>query len=571
MAKTRLLLRDRVRRGQTIVIVALSALVLLGLVALAVDGGSALVQRRNMQNAADAAALAAAQLLQSNMTTSCTNIGPIPCYPAYLLTKQDVLNRVQQLTTANGAQNYTLEYHFNTCQSPPCYAAPPGPATDPLPPLSPGNPWIDGVRVTASVSATTTFAQAINIPYIPVSAVSAARLYPTCVPTDLHGAVLPLTRYRPALETELAGSQGVRNDLCHPLKLWDWHPGATDVPVGDFSNVISFNATQFHNNPLTFTGLDGRNGPPPPAPPNGGLGDYIPDSGGPPTATCNFPLDPCAYMDGSADHSRDSNDIMDWIFWQWGLAPSGGVISTTHEWDPTTNTHSTWYPANRANQGGTNGGACCMRPGDWTDVYQTSDIVVATNDYIQDAVADVAHYKPTTTLSGMNWGKGIDVNMYLWGLSLSDYNTGGDDDKSAQIWLDNVPNPNDDPNCGIDPNPPCNPYTGWEDLTVAGAYGTYAVSTAYSTLPPAPQINRVRLTRAVRVRLYENLNSEGGVLSSYCPTLPNMGDPANYNTVWGYVMNIPQPGPTDAALCPAPGTWMPGGGVYSRLIDPDAP
>jgi hypothetical protein len=567
MGKTRLLPRGRARPGQTIVIVALSALVLIGLVALAVDGGNALVQRRNMQNAADAAAQAAAQLLQTNMTTTC---GPTGCHPTYLLTNQDMINRVQELVNANGAQTYALEYHYNTCSlGGSCYAAP-GPGSDPLPQ---GYPWIDGVRVTSGISATTTFAQAINIPYIPVQAVAAARLYPTCVPTALPGAALPLTRFRPALETELTGSQGARNDLCHPLKLWDWHPGGTDVPVGDFSNVISFNATQFHGNPLTFTGLDGRNGPPPPAPPNGGLGDYIPDNGGAPTATCNFASDPCAFMDGSLTAGRDTNDIMDWIFWQWGLAPSGGVISTTHEWDPTDNTHGTWYPANRGNDGGTNGGACCLRPGDWTDVYQTSDIGVATNDYIQDAVGDLAHYKPTTTLTGLNWGKGVDANMYLWGLSLDDFNAGGDDDKSAQIWLDNVPNPNNDPNCGIFPNPPCTypPYTGWEDLTVFGTYGSYGVSTAYSNVPPAPQINRVRFTRAVRVRLYENLNSEAGIVSAYCPTLPNMGDPANYNTVWGYVMNVPLPGPTDAALCPAPGTWMPGGGVYSRLIDPSAP
>jgi hypothetical protein len=36
-------------------------------------------------------------------------------------------------------------------------------------------------------------------------------------------------------------------------------------------------------------------------------------------------------------------------------------------------------------------------------------------------------------------------------------------------------------------------------------------------------------------------------------------------------MNVPLPGPTDAALCPAPGTRMPGGGVNSRQIDPTAP
>jgi len=51
------------RRGQVLVLVALSLLVLLGIVALAVDGGSLYAERRKMQNAADAGALAGARVL----------------------------------------------------------------------------------------------------------------------------------------------------------------------------------------------------------------------------------------------------------------------------------------------------------------------------------------------------------------------------------------------------------------------------------------------------------------------------------------------------------------------------
>jgi hypothetical protein len=555
MGKTGLLPRGRVRRGQTIVVVALSALVLLGLVALAVDGGSTLVQRRNMQNAADAAALGAAQLLQSNMTTSCTNIsGLLQCKPTYLLTNQDALSRVQQLTAANGAQTFTLEYHFSASsfgsgyRSSDLYGL-----TEPLP------VGLDGVRVNTHIDNPTTFAQAINIPSIPVQAVSAARLYPTCVPTDLPGAVLPLTRYRPALETELTGTVGLRNDLCHPLKLWDWHPGGGDIQSPYFTAAMSFNETPFFPSPRVFTQFDNRSGT------AAGLGNYHADSGDPPYGSC--PID-CADMTGSLNPAGDIQDLTNWIFWRWGLAPSTGVLSSTNNsWPQNT---GTWYQANRTNNGGQTAGCCSARQGDWTDIYADMNLF-ANGDEVQDAIADVAHYNPTTTLTGLNWGKGIDANMYLWGPALPDFIAGGGDDKSAQMWLENAPNPNDDPNCGIFPNPPCNPYTGWEDLTIAGAYGGYSVSTAFPTLPPAPQINRVRVTRAVRVRLYDNLNSETGVVSSYCPTLPDMGAAANYNTVWGYILNVPEPGPTDATLCSAPGTWTPGGGVYSRLIDPNAP
>src|SRR5438309_7427594 len=48
------------QRGQAIVLVALMIVVLLGFVGLAIDGGRAYLDRRHLQAAADAAALAAA-------------------------------------------------------------------------------------------------------------------------------------------------------------------------------------------------------------------------------------------------------------------------------------------------------------------------------------------------------------------------------------------------------------------------------------------------------------------------------------------------------------------------------
>jgi len=53
----------RNRNGQVLVLVALALLVLLGIVALAVDGGNLYAERRKMQNAADAGALAGARVL----------------------------------------------------------------------------------------------------------------------------------------------------------------------------------------------------------------------------------------------------------------------------------------------------------------------------------------------------------------------------------------------------------------------------------------------------------------------------------------------------------------------------
>jgi len=54
--------------GQALVIFALSSLVLLGALGLAIDGGYDYIQRRGMQNAADAAALAGAGAISRNQT-----------------------------------------------------------------------------------------------------------------------------------------------------------------------------------------------------------------------------------------------------------------------------------------------------------------------------------------------------------------------------------------------------------------------------------------------------------------------------------------------------------------------
>ena len=59
-------LRRRRRRGQSLVIIALSATALLGIIALGMDAGRLYFQRRDVQNAADAGALAGAEELIAN-------------------------------------------------------------------------------------------------------------------------------------------------------------------------------------------------------------------------------------------------------------------------------------------------------------------------------------------------------------------------------------------------------------------------------------------------------------------------------------------------------------------------
>src|SRR5439155_10966001 len=104
----------RANRGQAMVFVGLLVRlgVLTGFVAIATDGGSALLQRRNMQNGADAAALGAAQTLAASVVLS----GEVPIYTS---SNQDVTDRIDQTlgrnrggTVSGSTPSYstTLEY-----------------------------------------------------------------------------------------------------------------------------------------------------------------------------------------------------------------------------------------------------------------------------------------------------------------------------------------------------------------------------------------------------------------------------------------------------------------------------
>src|SRR5205823_890530 len=99
-------------RGQAMVFVGLlvGLGVLVGFVAIATDGGSALLQRRNMQNGADAAALVAAQTLGASVILS-GGVG------SYIASNQDLTAHVDQVldgnrggTASTPSYSTTLEY-----------------------------------------------------------------------------------------------------------------------------------------------------------------------------------------------------------------------------------------------------------------------------------------------------------------------------------------------------------------------------------------------------------------------------------------------------------------------------
>lgn len=148
-------------RGQTVVLAAVVLVALVGFLAMAIDLGNVHAQRRRMQNAADAGALAACRLLALGESEA---------------TVRDAVGRY---ALANGAQSWTT-----TIQPP-------------------------TVAVTASETFRTFFASIVGVPTFTVSASAAARYEPV---GPWRGDLMPLAVYSGALEGRLDGDY---------VEIWD--------------------------------------------------------------------------------------------------------------------------------------------------------------------------------------------------------------------------------------------------------------------------------------------------------------------------------------------------------------
>lgn len=521
-------------KGQTIVLVGLLVAlgVLIGLVALAFDGGSALLQRRTMQNGSEAGALAGIgkMLEPGRIAVTCV---PGPCHPTYNLRNDEVWAAVNSLVQANrgGAiQNgnlayaTSLEYHYMSGS--PVYSGTYAPA----PPASDQNPvpdYVDGVRVKATINNPTTFAKAFfsargsqGIQSVSVSASGAALIYGTCAPEVAAGPALPFTRFRPALEKQLYANA---NTVGTPFDLWN--------PQGDlggndstWKNRISLNELSFHpiltaTPPITqqlLTAFDTRNGP---AATGAGL-----------TLCCTAPWPStgcsanCADMRGQdppVSGGQNSQDYRNWIGWQWQ-----GTLSTTTDHGEAS---MTYYPSNQGTNWGRNGGA--RRLGDWAEMGQ-ADLNGSLGNTIALAIgASISISGTEGPLSGppLNYGKAITRTVYVWG--------------------DAAPTPADPTNYSSDTaaqtfttcnGAGCTTAYVWEDVTITGPDN----SDKYH----APvNVNRVRFTRSYDGVLYQNKQN-------CC------------SSAQAIIVDRPVPGPVPGGSCS--NSWTPGGGVYGRQVNP---
>lgn len=482
--------------------------VLIGLVAIAVDGGSALLQKRVMQNGADAGSLAGIQAMSQYLTGSCL---PSPCHPAYQLTNADVWNAVKPVVIQNRGKliggptpvdadysnvyNIQVGYHYmsganltavNPSTNP--QTAPCANCYRPAPNDTSRVPdFVDGVIVTTTVKNPTTFAEALPKPIanISVSSVAATQIYATCPPSaGGEKTALPFTRFRPTLEQEL---QTAGNDPEHLYQFWD--PRADGN--GNWKNQINLGATSSFTptRQQLITASDPRTTTTPPMP----------------NRTVDTPPMSEATRDPLTNIYDGKTDMYKWIYFEWG-----GTIALTSTWPSAPETAG--------------------RLGDWAERYPTNgdwgqNVSAGVHDLARDCPCNF-----TTPLSGppYNWGPAVDRTVFLWGPSLDAWNASGSGNGRGG---------------------------GPSDNTVAQKYDTATskwVDETVDSRSTDSQLGnfRMRFTRRLRARFYENW-AQG----SAAPGL-----------ILTDVVSGPPPGGTS---CTA--TWEPGGAVYTRSVDPRAP
>jgi hypothetical protein len=99
------------RRGQALVVVTLAMVALIGIVGLAVDGGSIYLQRRTAQNAVDGAALAGTRtMLNAYEDTQWGNTGPELDGDAEQ--EDTILDDIRTYAAANGVLSNTIQAYF---------------------------------------------------------------------------------------------------------------------------------------------------------------------------------------------------------------------------------------------------------------------------------------------------------------------------------------------------------------------------------------------------------------------------------------------------------------------------
>src|SRR5687767_5954134 len=102
----------RKHRGQAAIIIALCSILLIAVVGLAVDGGSAYTERRKAQNAADAAAMGGTTLMLKQYEAALMDPANNGNLPGTAAQEDAIYAKIQDFVRTNGAITSTIETYF---------------------------------------------------------------------------------------------------------------------------------------------------------------------------------------------------------------------------------------------------------------------------------------------------------------------------------------------------------------------------------------------------------------------------------------------------------------------------
>jgi Flp pilus assembly protein TadG len=207
--------------GQVLVVVALAAVVLISALALALDSGYGLTQRRVMQNAADAGALAAARLLASNVVTTdqgsiftvyerqtyCTALGYATDNRVFRPSNPTETLTVEWSATGTAGSFVALSTTSN-CADPASAAS--GPFVDPTARF---------ILVRADVQYRGLVAQVAGQPAITAAATGMARV--TGAPVPSQGPSWPMVRHFNAADFTTGCGNPCNPTTVDPVVFWD--------------------------------------------------------------------------------------------------------------------------------------------------------------------------------------------------------------------------------------------------------------------------------------------------------------------------------------------------------------
>jgi Flp pilus assembly protein TadG len=318
------------QKGQTLVVVALAVTVLLGAVALGIDWGYGLTQRRVMQNAADSAALGAAKLLASRVIGTSSG-------PRFIVTGDAVYCEAERLADLNRepfrpsalsrTESLTVQWSADLNAANP-WASPTGgsfgrPAGGcGAPPITTGTTvpaTARYIRVEPLVAYRALIAGAVtSTNSITASAHAVAALRGAPLPED--GPTWPLTRhYTPDALTESCGTP-CNPTTATPVLFWS-SGGGSDIDFGSFQGMVTYSryssrvAGENGGGPSCY-------GTPTPATCVRQLINHWDDSGPPSSPRSNIAGDT---SNGGSAQVNCSPDNAKWITWGNDLSGTGTV------------------------------------------------------------------------------------------------------------------------------------------------------------------------------------------------------------------------------------------------------